>query len=303
MLKDTWKEIGRLESLFLEIIEDPTKKEVLLYPICYCQLVRKESSFEIDLPKLISCANKTFHTFRGRWQDILLELDLFQFITPRGDVIYGKDILRVSSPDGLTVSFLPEYREIFYEVYSKLLRYWTVLSKISSYSKRNTPAEAVHMNALIFNEELFSESAHYASLQSLRFPQESPFFEALKKVSEFYAKLNERGETNTELIEDALKELSGFDSIYYGANLGKFKRDLEVLLRETSKGRKPFVVKISFTIGSGHGTGLLSRIFSKLLGKLKELGGKRWILMNSGTDYSSFTGTCWRRQRELPTHA
>jgi len=121
----------------------------------------------VELPRLISCASKTFHTFRGRWQDILLELDLFQLITPRGDVIYGKDILKIQSPEGFRISFLPEYREVFYEVYSKFLKYWTVLSKVSSYSKRNTPAEGVYLSALIFNEELYTEAVHFAGLQSL----------------------------------------------------------------------------------------------------------------------------------------
>ena len=302
MLKDTWQEIGRLESIFLEIIEDPTKKEVLLYPICYCQLVRKENNFEVDLAKLISCANKTFHTFKGKWQDILLELDLFQFVTPKGDVFYGKDILKVSSPEGFKVSFLPEYREVFYEMYSKFLRYWTVLSKISSYSKRNTPAEAVYMSALIFNEELYAESAHYASVQAMRFPREEPFFTTVKDISEFYIKLNERKEFDTELLERALGRVKGLGSTYYSVNVEKLRKDLEALIKDVSKGRGYFVLKISFTLVSGHGKGFLRRVISKLVEKLRELGGKRWTLMNSETVCSSFTGTYWRRQRGLITH-
>ncbi len=303
MLKDTWQEIGKLESLFLEIIEDPTKKEVLLYPICYCQLVRKENSFDIELNKLISCANKTFHTYKGKWQDILLELYLFQFTTPSGDVLYGKDILKVSSPEGLSVSFMPEYREVFYEVYSKLLKYWTVLSKVSSYSKRNTPAEAVHMSALIFNEELFREASIYAEQQLIRFREEDSFFKAVKILSDFYTKLFEHGEAERKLIEDALRELGNLKGIYYGLNVLKLRKDLESLLKDISKGKDCPVIKISFVLGSGHGKGLLRRIFSKVVRKLREIGGRRWTLMNSGTDCCSFTGTYWIRQRELQTPA
>jgi len=303
MLKDTWQEIGRLESIFLEIIEDPTKKEVLLYPICYCQLVRKENNFEVDLGKLISCANKTFHTFKGKWQDILLELDLFQFITPRGDVLYGKDILKVPSPEGFKVSFLPEYREVFYEMYSKFLRYWTVLSKISSYSKRNTPSEAVYMSALIFNEELYAESAHYTGIQAARFPREEPFFATVKDLSEFYMKLNDRKEFDTELLERALERVKGLGSTYYSVNVEKLRKDLEALLKDVTKGRGYFVLKISFTLVSGHGKGFFRRVISKLVEKLRELGGRKWTLMNSETVCSSFTGTYWRRQRGLITHA
>ncbi len=297
MLKDTWQDIGRLEGLFLEIIDDPTKKEVLLYPICYCQLVRKENTFEVDLPKLLSCANKTFHSFRGRWQDILLELDLFQFITPSGDVLWGKDILRLQSAEGIKVTFLPEYREIFYEVYARFLKYWTVLSKISSYSKRNTAAEAVYLSAIIFNEELYSEVIHYSKLQALRFPKEASFFEVVRGLSEFYVKVNERREFDLQLLERALAELSGFKSPYYGINVAKLRRDIDALIKDVSKGKKYFILKISFTIASNHGRGFVKRLVSKLVRKIKELGGKRWTLMNSETVFSSFTGTSWRRQR------
>jgi len=299
MLKDIWQEAGRLESIFLEIIEDPTKKEVLLYPICYCQLVRKENSFEIYLPKLISCANKTFHTFRGRWQDILLELDLFQFITPRGDVFYGKEILKVPSPEGLTVTFLPEYREVFYEIYSKFLRYWTVLSKISSYSKRNTPAEAVYLSALIFNEELYTESVHFSNLQSMRFPGEEPFFSAVKDLAEFYVKVNERREFDTELLERAYAKISRFKNPYYGINTLKLRRDIENLIKDINKGKKYFILKIDFTIASSHRKGFLRKVVSKVVRKLKEIGGRRWTLMNSETVCSYFTGTSWKKQRDL----
>jgi hypothetical protein len=303
MLKDTWQEIGRLESIFLEIIEDPTKKEILLYPICYCQLVRKENNFEVDLQKLISCANKTFHTFRGKWQDILLELDLFQFITSRGEILYGKDILKVSSPEGLSVSFLPEYREIFYEVYSKFLRYWTVLSKVSSYSKRNTPAEAVYLSALIFNEELYRESSHYASFQALRFPREEPFFSAVRDLSEFYVKLNDKREFDISLLERAHRRISPLGNTYYSVNTEKLMKDIEALMKDIAKGKKYFILKISFTLVSGHGRGFIRRIVSKIVDRLKELGGKRWTLMSSETVCSSFTGTCWKRQKDLLIHA
>ncbi len=298
MLKDTWQEIGRLESIFLEIVDDPRKKEVLLYPICYCQLVRKENAFEVDLAKLLSCANKTFHTLRGRWQDVLLELDLFQFITPRGEVLWGKDVLRLQSAEGIKISFLPEFREIFYEVYARLLKYWTVLSKISSYSKRNTPAEAVHLSAVIFNEELYAELIHYTRLQAQRFPQEEPFFSVIADLSEFYIKINERREFDTGLLEKALSRLSDFKSPYYGINIDKLRRDVEALLKDVTKGRKYFILKISFTIASDHGRGMVRRLISKVVGKIREIGGRRWSLMNSGTVFSSFTGTSWRRQRE-----
>ncbi len=301
MLKDTWQEAGRLESIFLEIAEDPTKKEVLLYPICYCQLVRKEGSFEVSLEKLISCANKTFMTTKGMWQDVLLELDLFQIISPSGDVLIGKEILRIPSPEGFKVSFLPEYREIFYEVYSKFLKYWTVLSKISSYSRRNTPAEAVHLSAVIFNEELFQEAFYFCSNQALRYPEEGVFFEAIKKLAEFYMKVTERRETRPDFLSEALEKLDCLGEVYYGVDIGKLRRDLEALLKEVSKSGRIFLVKLSFHMSSDHGKGVLRKIISRLVGKIREFGGRRWILTSSETASSSSTGTFWRRQRGLPT--
>ncbi len=299
MLKGVWQEVNRLQSLFLEIIEDPTKKEVLLYPICYCQLVRKENSFEIELERLIACASKTFNTFRGRWQDVLLELDLFQFMTPTNEVLYGKDILSVSSPENLTVSFLPEYREIFYEVYSKLLKYWTVLSKISSYSKSNTPVEAVHMSVLIFNEELFEEVLLYTGNQELRFKEESPFFSAVGNLAQFYIRSSTGRELPHQLLETALEDLNGLDSIFYGVNIAKLRADVSSLLKDIRKGKKPGVIKICFIVGAGHGKGVLRRVLSKLVNKLREFGGRKWTLMSSGTVCSSFTEIYLKRQRGL----
>ncbi len=297
MLKDIWQEAGRLESIFLEIIEDPTKKEVLLYPICYCQLVRKENTFEVELPRLISCANKTFHTFRGRWQDILLELDLFQLLTPRGDVICGKDILKVQSPDGFRISFLPEYREVFYEVYSKFLKYWTVLSKVSSYSKRNTPAEGVYLSALIFNEELYPESIHFAGLQSLRFPGEEPFFSAVKHLSEFYLKVNERREFPLPLLEKALAKVEELRNPYYGVNTARLRKDLEGLIRDVTRGRRYFVVKISFTVNSERRKGSLRSFLERLLKRIGDFGRRKLNLMNQ--DRSYFREKSWRERREI----
>ncbi|GEM_PF-978604 len=300
MLKDTWQEAGRLESLFLEIVEDPTKKEVLLYPICYCQLVRKESSFEVDLQRLITCANKTFKITKGMWQDILLELDLFQLIAPNGDVICGKDILRIQSPEGFRVSFLPEYREIFYEVYSKFLKYWTILSKVSSYSRRNTPAEAVYLSVLIFNEELFREVIHFCSLQTARYPAEGSFFSAVREVAEFYVKAGEGKDLSPYHLSKALEILNGFGDIYYGINVARFRKDVENLIREVIRARRYFPIKIGFHMRSGHGKGILRRLISALVGKIRRIGGRRWTLISSETVSSCSTETYWRRLRGLP---
>ena len=301
MLKYSWKELGRLESIFLEILDDPTKKEVLLYPICYCQLVRKLGTFDVPLEKLISCASKTFKTSKGRWQDILLELDLFQVILPSGDVVYGKDVLRIRGSEDLKISFLPEYREIFYEIYSKFLKYWTVLSKVSSYSKRNTPSEAVYLSALIFNEELFNETRHYAEVQRMRFPRDKKILVVLEKLGDFYSRVKEKKFFDTQLLNEVLEDLESVGDPYYGINVAKLRRDVSSLIRDISKGRGYFIIKISFTMGANHGRGLIKRILSTVASKVRRIGGKRWTLMNSGTACYSSIETCLIRQRSHQT--
>ena len=220
------------------------------------------------------------------------------FIMPNGDVLLSKDILRVQSPDGIRVSFLPEYREVFYDVYSRFLKYWSVLSKISSYSKRNTPSEAVYLSSLIFNEELFSEDMHFTSTQSFRFPKDKAFFEALNKLSRFYSTYHEKKEILTDLIEEARVLIEPLEDNYYGINLHKLKRDLETLQKDVSRGRGVFTLKIEFSLVSGHGKGFLRRLLSGIVSKLKALGGKRWTLMNSETGYFSFTEIYLRRRRD-----
>ncbi len=297
MLKDTWKEIGRLENIFLEIIDDPLKKEVLLYPICYCQIVRRENTFEVELPKLISCANKTFQTYKNRWQDILLELDLFMFIAPNGEVLYGKDLLSVSSPEGFTVSFLPEYREIFFDVYSKLLKYWAILSRISSYTKRNTPAEIVYLTSVIFNEELFKECSLYASHQAQRFHKEKNFFEAVKDMSDFYVKFFSN-EKDIKLLISAYEKIEKLKKNYYGINTDKLRKDLYNLIESIEEGNKVYIIKIGFWSSNSDSGFSLRRLWKKIVNKLKSIGGRRWTLTSSEIAYSYFIETCLKRQKE-----
>ena len=297
MLKYSWKELGRPESIFLEILDDPAKKEVLLYPICYCQLVRKFGTFNIDLDRLISCASKTFRVSKGRWQDVLLELDLFQVITPDGDVLTGKDVLKLGSSEDLRVSFLPEYREVFYEIYSRFLKYWTVLSKVSSYTRKNTPGEHLYLLSIIFNEELFPEAVHYAELQKMRYREEWKIFEAFEMLSGFYDSYSVKRELDKGLLSRSLELLDGFPEIYYNINVVRLVDDIEDLIRYISKGRDPYIIKIGFKKGSSKGGGWLRRMFSRVVERVRKLGGRRWTLMSSEMAYFSFIETCSPRRR------
>ena len=303
MIKDTWSEVGRLESLFVEILDDPIKKEVLLYPICYCQLVRKEGIFEIELKKLLRCANKTFRSVKGSWQDILLELNLFQVKSEEGKIISGKELLTLNSEEGYTVSLKAEYREDFQSVCSKLIKYWGVLSKVSAYTRKNLASEYVHILAMVFNEGLFREAVYYSEILDQRFPKERDFWKLVRELGEFYASYLQSEDLDIKRLASALEIAKGLGEVYYSVDTGKLFRDISRLKKSLMKGEPPFSLKIELFGNGNRRGGFITRIidfFRKRLNFLKKGGGKqRWTLMNSETGCSYFTGAYWKRQRDL----
>ncbi len=303
MIQDTWFEVGRLESLFIEIIDDPTKKEVLLYPICYCQLVRKEGSFEIELGKLLRCANKTFRSVKGEWQDILLELNLFQVKSKEGKVFSGKEILTVSQSSDYTVSFQPEYRESFQEICSKLIKYWGVLSKISSYARKNTAPEYIHILSMVFNEGLFKEATYYSDILLQRFPDEEEFWKLMRELGNFYLSYIQNNDADMKKLITAQRLVANLGEVYYSVDTGKLYRDLEKLRKNLMKGESVYMVKIELFKDRNYGRGFITRIidlYGKMKSFLKKRGGKRWTLMNSETEFSCYTGAYLKRRRHLP---
>ncbi len=303
MIKDTWSEVGRLESLFVEILDDPIKKEVLLYPICYCQLVRKEGVFEIELKKLLRCANKTFRSVKGSWQDILLELNLFQVKSQEGKVLLGKELLTLSSEEGYTVSLKAEYREDFQSVCSKLIKYWGILSKVSAYSRKNLASEYVHILSMVFNEGLFREAVYYSEILDQRFPAEAKFWKLVRELGEFYAAYLQSEDLDIKRLAAASEIAKELGGVYYSVDMERLLRDIGRLKKTLMKGEPPFPVKIELLSNGGKRGGFITRIidfFRRRLNFLKKGGGKqRWTLMNSETGYSYFTGAYWKRQRHL----
>lgn len=284
-----WEELDRLENLFLELLDDPYKKEVLLYPICYCQQVRRSGEFEIPLERVLYCAEKPYKLVGGDWRDIFLELGVFYIKAPNGEILQGKDILRIKDKERLKVGLLQNYREDFYGFYTRLLKYWSVLSSKSFYGNNPNPEASTRMLVLTFNEKLYKESRYYAELLCGRYPREKGFFEAVKLLSEFYSEHN--GQDSKEKLKKALKLLKQFES-FYSVDVVKLRKDIEKLINGNVK-----PITISFIRERRRKKrGLLSRIWSFI----KSLGGRRWSLASSEADYYYFIETLLRKPKRQP---
>ncbi len=290
-----WEELDRLENIFLELLDDPMKKEILLYPICYCQLVRRTGNYDVSLHRLRACAEKPFKLLNASWQDILFELGMFTLKDKDGRVYSGKDILTVKGGDGFTVNINAEYKEDFYKFYTKLLKYWGILSSKLTYGKPLSPDASTHMLGLIFNEELFKEAKYYSEILSMRFPEEASFFKAIKLISEFYHVYKESGEILDNNLKKALTLLGPMPDRFYMLNTLKLKKDIERLRKSIKRGEF-FVIKLEFKQGRENKPNFFKRIYNLFKTKFFNFGGKRWSSHNSETDYYSFIKIFLRRR-------
>lgn len=247
----------RLESLFLEIIHYPIKKELLLYPICYCQVVRREGNYLVELKKILRCSTKSFRSFKVDWRDALMELDLFYIWDEGGRRYYGKEILSLKEGENYLISLQPEYQEDFNDFCIKLIKYWNVLGKMDA-------GESLRTSLVLFNEELFCELYRYLELRE----RLDPFLKVLKDLSYLYCNQGEPGKV-IRVLEDSTSVLSQLPKNYKGVNTLKFKRKLERALRFFKKTGILLRVRVE-TSDLGEG---------KLLGVLKSLlrGFKVWL--------------------------
>jgi len=262
-----WEAPDRLENIFLELLDDPSKKELLLYPICYCQMVRRFGDYEVDLPKLVKCAEKPYSFSGGHWQDHLLELGIFYVKDGTGKVYKGKELLTLTEEEGLKVGISQELREDFYRLYSRLLKYWSVLSSRNSYGKPDSPEDALRLLVSTFNERLYKEARFYGELCASRFTEDKDFFNAVKLLSDFYYTYEKTGELKEDAVKKALSLLKVLPDRYRSVNLLKLKRELEKLLKEVKKGNS-FTVKIEFWKDKRKES-LLRRLFNFLKKKLR----------------------------------
>ncbi len=261
------KERDPLSNLVLEVLDDPSKKEMVFYLMCYSQLVRREGNPYVELEKFLSCAYRNFRNARNYWKDVLVEMNLFVVSDLYGNVYMGKDIYRVEEGSIYFISLRSEYLNLFESINQKALKLWNILSRTMLYRKHLTAQDAVVMSTMMFNEGLYEELKSYCEVCGERYPAERAYFSLLYKLADIY----------TEHKKDILKEIKGLlqeaqnlGDVYYGLNLLKLRKDLETLLRRLEAGKSLSPLKIEFINHKKKGGSWLRRV----IGKFKDIVGK-----------------------------
>lgn len=264
------KERDPFSSLVLEVLDDPTKKEILFYIVCYSQLVKREGSLRVELNRFLSCAYRNFRSTRNHWKDLLVEMNLFVISDLYGNLYAGKDIYRIKDGGVYLISLKGEYLHLLESMSHKAIRLWNILSRTMLYRRRHTAQEAIVLSALMFNEEVYEELQNYCEMAVERYPAEAPYFRAVGRLSRIYA----GKESNLyQGLKEVLDELEVFNHVYYGLNLSKLKKDVQNLLEKVEKGKGLEVVKIEFANQEKGKESWLRKLFRKI----KEVLGRLWI--------------------------
>ncbi len=255
-----------IDSIFLEVLDDLSKKEVLLMILCYMQLVRRENTFEVPLSDLIRCSEKPYKHIKGDWRDIMMELDIFYIIDD--DRMYeGKDIFKVQNISQSFVSIANIYKPDFQNISTTIAKYWNIVSKLASFNDGNPIEKKISTVVLLFNEQLYKECILYSNMlreRALSFT-ENMFFDAIIDVSfcmEFYQKdLLDRAKDYCRSSIDKLSEINNF----YELNLKDFIKQLDVFFKKPQKSQK-FIPKI-------HTNRQIKKknFFSNLINKIKKI--------------------------------
>ncbi|MCS7307826.1 MAG: hypothetical protein NZ526_04665 [Aquificaceae bacterium] len=262
------KERNPFISLVLEVLDDPSKKEMIFYFLCYSQLVRREGSFHIELEKFLSCAYRNFKNNRHYWKDVMVEMNLFVISDLYGNLYTGKDIYKVDEGGIYMVSLRKDYVYLFDSISYKALKLWNILSRTGTYRKHMTAQDAVFVSALLFNDGLYEELKSYCEVCVERYQLESSYFRALSWLSEAYLEPSTKAYQKLKAVLSELQNLSG---VYYGVNILKLRRDVEVALGRVERGKGIETIKLEFVNYKRKGEGLLSRLFLKFKGFLRGL--------------------------------
>ncbi|WPM31255.1 hypothetical protein IAE16_05365 [Hydrogenobacter sp. T-2] len=254
------KERDPLNNLVLEVLDDPSKKEMVFYLMCYSQLVRREGNPYVELEKFLSCAYRNFRNARNYWKDVLVEMNLFVISDLYGNIYSGKDIYRVEEGGIYLITIRSEYLGIFESISQKALRLWNILSRTMVYRKHLTAQDAVVISTMMFNEGLYEELKSYCEICVERYPRERGYFQLLYRLATLY--LGQRSVSIKE-IRDALQEAQNLGDVYYGFNIFKLKKDLENLLRRVEVGKSISPLKIEFINQRRKKGSWLRRMFSK----------------------------------------
>ncbi len=254
------KERDPLSNLVLEVLDDPSKKEMVFYLMCYSQLVRREGNPYVELEKFLSCAYRNFRNARNYWKDVLVEMNLFVVSDLYGNIYMGKDIYRVEEGSIYFISLRSEYLNVFESISQKVLKLWNILSRTMLYRKHLTAQDAVVISTMMFNEGIYEELRSYCELCVERYPAERKYFNLLYRLAGVYLG---QGKEAVKEIRDILQEAQKLGDVYYGFNLYKLKRDLETLLRRAEVGKSISPLRIEFINQKKKRGNWLRRIFNK----------------------------------------
>ncbi len=277
------KERDPLSNLVLEVLDDPSKKEMVFYLMCYSQLVRREGNPYVELEKFLSCAYKNFRNARNYWKDVLVEMNLFVISDLYGNVYSGKDIYRVEEGGIYLIAIRSEYLNAFESISQKAIRLWNILSRTMVYRKHLNTQDAVVISTLLFNEGLYDELRNYCEICLERYSREGKYFNLLYRLAGIYSG---RGRDIIKELREIFQEAQSFGDVYYGLNLYKLKRELEILLRRVETGKSLSPLKIEF-INQKRQKGSW---FRRILNKLRSIADK--ILRRDRDKYFSEGALC-----------
>ncbi|MCX8059606.1 MAG: hypothetical protein N3C13_00215, partial [Aquificaceae bacterium] len=260
------RERNPFSSLVLEVLDDPSKKEVLFYLLCYSQLVRREGSSHVELDRFLSCAYRNFKNARHHWKDVLVEMNLFVVSDLYGNVYTGKDIYKVGEGELYLISLRRECLPLLESISYKAVKLWNILSRVMVYRRHISAQDALTVATLMFNEGLYEELKGYCELCAERYPAESLYFGALRRLSNVYAPEEQRP---SQELWSALRQLEKLSPVYYGINILKLRRDVEYLLGRVEKGKSPEALKVEFINQKIRGEGWLRRFLKKVKSLLR----------------------------------
>lgn len=265
------KERDPIVNLALELLDDPLKKEALLYLICYFQLVRREGKLYVELDRFLACAYRSFRNTRSYWKDILVELSVFQVIDLYGMAYSGKDIYKLKEGEIYLLGVKPEYEALVDRLSTKVVKLWNVLSRSHVYHRSMTIQDAVAVISLLFNEGLYEEVVAYGELCMERYKSGAPYFSALINLSLFYMKDKDK---STEPIKHALSLLDNLGPIFCGVNISKLSKDIEDLIRKVERGKEARKLKVEFVGGGRKKENILRRVWNRFKKLFDRLIGK-----------------------------
>jgi hypothetical protein len=240
----------KMSHFLFEILEYPSKKEVLYLGLCYCQLSRVFNIDEIPVEELKKCLNRYLVDFETYpWRDYLLELEFFYLREGENNFIKGSNLITHTPSKDTTISIDPRYGFLKREFCQKVYKYWYISQKWSGGSNPSNGDEVLKNAVILFNEGLYDETVHYLEdyLPYLGRNYQLFLYRVLKSLSLIH-KAVEKG--NYSSAREEIKNLLGFLKDFkpyldvFPYDFGKLKKDLKRLEKQLKGEKKIYIEPI-----------------------------------------------------------